>query len=49
MGGNNGNGKGKSKDTDWRIKGTGDAVLTAVDQSGNTSDPVNCLVPPPPQ
>jgi hypothetical protein len=49
MGGNNGNGKGKSKDTDWRIKGTGDAVLTAVDQSGNVSAPVNCLVPPPPQ
>ena len=49
MGGNNGNGKGKSKDTDWRIKGTGDAVLTAIDQSGNTSDPVYCLVPPPPK
>jgi hypothetical protein len=49
MGGNNGNGNGKSKDVDYRIKGTGDAVLTAVDQSGNTSDPVYCLVPPPPQ
>jgi hypothetical protein len=49
MGGNNGNGNGQSQDTDWRIKGTGDAVLTAVDQSGNVSDPVNCLVPPPPQ
>jgi hypothetical protein len=49
MGGNNGNGNGRSRDTDWRIKGTGDAVLTAVDQSGNVSDPVNCLVPPPPQ
>jgi plastocyanin len=49
MGGNNGNGNGRSRDTDWRIKGNGDAVLTAVDQSGNVSDPVNCLVPPPPQ
>ena len=49
MGGNNGNGNGKSKDVDYRIKGTGDALLTAVDQSGNMSDPVYCLVPPPPQ
>lgn len=49
MGGNNGNGNGQSRDVDYRIKGTGDAVLTAVDQSGNVSAPVNCLVPPPPQ
>lgn len=34
---------------DWNLKGKGDAVLTAVDGSGNTSDAVNCLVPPPPQ
>lgn len=34
---------------DWNLKGKGDAVLTAVDGSGNTSDPVSCLVPPPPQ
>jgi hypothetical protein len=49
MGGNNGGGSGKSKAVDWFIKGTGDAVLTAEDQSGNVSDPVSCLVPPPPQ
>lgn len=49
MGGNNGGGNGKSKDTDWRIKGTGDAEVIAVDQSGNVSDPAACLVPPPPQ
>lgn len=34
---------------DWQLKGTGDAEVTSVDGSGNTSDPVNCLVPPPPQ
>jgi hypothetical protein len=49
MGGNNGGGSGNSNAVDWFIKGTGDAVLTAVDQSGNVSDPVSCLVPPPPQ
>jgi len=49
MGGNNGNGNGKSKDVDWRIKGVGDAALTAVDQSGNVSAPAACLVPPPPK
>jgi hypothetical protein len=49
MGGNNGNGNGQGNAVDWHIWGTGDAVLTAVDQSGNISDPVNCLVPPPPQ
>jgi len=49
MGGNSGNGDGKSKDVDWRIKGTGDAEVIAVDQSGNVSDPAACLVPPPPQ
>jgi hypothetical protein len=34
---------------EWNLKGKGDAVLTAVDGSGNTSDPVDCLVPPRPQ
>jgi hypothetical protein len=38
-----------ASDTDWHIIGHGDAILTAVDQSGNTSAEVNCLVPPPPQ
>jgi hypothetical protein len=49
MGGNNGNGNGQGNAVDWHIWGIGDAVLTAVDQSGNVSDPVSCLVPPPPQ
>lgn len=34
---------------DWIIKGTGDAQLIAVDGSGNVSDAVDCLVPPPPK
>lgn len=34
---------------DWRIRGTGDAILVAVDGSGNVSDPVSCLVPPLPK
>jgi hypothetical protein len=44
-----GSGKGKAKAIDWHIIGNGDARLTAVDQSGNTSAPVMCLVPPPPK
>jgi hypothetical protein len=38
-----------SGEVDWRIKGQGDAAVYAVDFSGNASDPVFCLVPPPPQ
>jgi hypothetical protein len=34
---------------DWQLKGNGDAEVTSTDRSGNTSDPVSCLVPPPPQ
>ncbi len=34
---------------DWKIKGRGDAAVFAVDASGNKSDPVSCLVPPPPK
>jgi hypothetical protein len=34
---------------DWNLKGQGDAVVHAVDGSGNTSDTVDCLVPPAPQ
>lgn len=49
MGGNNGNGNGQSNHVDWHIWGHGDAVLTAEDESGYESDPVSCLVPPPPQ
>lgn len=34
---------------EWMLKGTGDAQVVAVDGSGNVSDPVDCLVPPPPK
>ena len=44
-----GNGKGKADAIDVHIIGNGDALLIAVDQSGNVSDQVSCLVPPPPQ
>ena len=33
----------------FHIKGTGDAAVYAIDVSGNQSDPVSCLVPPPPK
>lgn len=49
MGGNNGSGNGKGVAVDWMIKGQGDAEVTAVDGSGNTSAGVSCLVPPPPK
>ena len=52
QGGNNnnggGNGGGQGSAVDWHIIGNGDAQVTAVDQSGNVSTPVSCLVPPPP-
>lgn len=41
--------KAGSGDVDWKIKGQGDAAVYAVDFSDNASDPVFCLVPPPPQ
>ena len=31
------------------IQGQGDALVYAIDGSGNQSAPVSCLVPPPPQ
>lgn len=34
---------------EWTLKGRGDAVLTAVDGSGNVSAPVTCRVPSAPQ
>lgn len=36
-------------DIDWRITLKGDALVHGVDASGNQSDPVSCLVPPPPK
>jgi hypothetical protein len=41
-------GGGKADNLTWHIIGNGDAEVTAVDQSGNTSAAVFCLVPPPP-
>jgi hypothetical protein len=34
---------------DWKIRLKGDALLFAVDDSGNASAPISCLVPPPPK
>ena len=34
---------------DWKIKLKGDALLVAIDASGNAAAPVSCLVPPPPK
>lgn len=38
-----------SGEVEWQLRGQGDAVLTAVDGSGNESEPVMCRVPNPPQ
>jgi hypothetical protein len=43
-----GSNKGAADAVYVHIIGNGDAQLTATDQSGNTSVPVYCLVPPPP-
>jgi hypothetical protein len=40
---------GPNSAVDWHIIGNGDALVTTVDGSGNTSDGVACLVPPAPQ
>lgn len=49
MGGNNGNGQGQGVAVDWKITGNGDALVFAIDGSGNVSSSVSCLVPPPPK
>lgn len=49
MGANNGKGKGQGGAVDYHIWGNGDASLTVVDGSGNTSTAVPCLVPPAPK
>ena len=41
--------RNNANNVDWHIIGNGDAEVTAVDQSGNVSDSVSCLVPPPPK
>ena len=43
------NDKGQADAVDVHIIGNGDAAVTAVDGSGNVSDPVACLVPPLPK
>jgi hypothetical protein len=40
---------GRAGAVSFHIKGTGDAAVVGVDASGNESDPVPCLVPPPPK
>jgi len=37
------------KEVDWMITLNGDAIVYAVDASGNVSDTASCLVPPPPK
>ena len=44
-----GSSKGNAGAITAHITGNGDAQLTAVDGSGNVSDPVSCLVAPPPK
>jgi hypothetical protein len=44
-----GSGNGQAGAVDVHIIGNGDASVTAVDGSGNVSEPVACLVPPPPK
>ena len=48
MASNNGSTTGATA-VDYFIKGTGDAMVTVVDGSGNVSDGAACLVPPPPK
>lgn len=38
---------GPNSEVQWHITGTGDAAVYAVDDLGNQSDPVDCLVPGP--
>ncbi len=44
-----GSGIGQAGAVSWHIIGNGDAVLSAVDGSGNVSAYATCLVPPPPK
>lgn len=41
-----GSDRGKAGAVSWHITGKGDAVVTAVDDSGNEADAASCLVPP---
>jgi len=44
-----GSDKGQAGAIDWHIIGNGDPCVYAVDVSGNQSECVDCLVPPPPK
>ncbi len=44
-----GSGNGKAGAVTVHLKGQGDALVVALDASGNESDAVACLVPPPPR
>ena len=44
-----GSGNGQAGAVTVHLKGQGDALVVAVDASGNVSDAVACLVPPPPR
>ncbi len=44
-----GSSSGQASAVQWHIIGTGDAAVYAEDAVGNTSDPLPCLVPPPPK
>jgi hypothetical protein len=41
--------KGQASEVTVKITATGDALVFATDASGNTSDLISCLVPPPPK
>ena len=40
-------GGGNANAVDWKLKGQGDAIIYAVDESDNTSERFSCLVPNP--
>jgi hypothetical protein len=44
-----GSAEGQAGAVSWHITGQGDAVLLAIDASGNVGVPALCLVPPPPK
>jgi len=44
-----GSDKGEAGAVSWHIIGNGDPCVSAVDASGNKSDCMDCLVPPPPK
>jgi hypothetical protein len=41
--------RGQAAAVDLHIKGAGDAAVVAIDDAGNVSDLMPCLVPPPPK